>query len=728
MTSLATTDTTQIVLSETEEDAVSSFQAKWGDDLSTNLTTLAKLCDDHDWAEMKVVCETKIKTSTKKLKKKEAVAEAAYFQAGDMTLARAFLARAHLGLHSFEDAQTTVDNIRSSLAAKKEVLQDYRILRLLKEVLLSLHQSSEVTTLYATAYTATKGQVAPLGDELFLAYGRSCDFMSQQKLAMKMYRSFKDPKYAVWAATAIMLQLTDDTDANKQTILLMTAERLLSKVAAELKDQGQASELYLNILERQQKYEEATKVLTLKSSVFAQEKKQRQNQNQKQRNEDINNEEKNVGSNVENDALIVPLKCSTMLPAARLKLLGTYLIKTEKFDQAVAAYKMVLDVHTADDWEAYTALITLCQANKYAETMQYFEDLEVQHPLLRGPCLGRLALASAQREEEEKDGKDDDVVKEMKYYVNKFGSKPCCYGDIRKYLDRLAGAGRDAVVQYLLDCVKEYDPRSSSTSTSSSTSSESSESTTLNLKQRLDSVRRCIHGHQMLRRLGVATVVGSGSGSSSEDSKSSETETSGSASMLEEWLSIYEATHSVHAMVLAEEKRQEEIASEKQSDNESGGSDGKLQREFHCGDDLILLSVHALLEHEDDSHSYSWDSKQINEHEDVTPPPFLRSDYSDVNLGKDWKEHRRLCSLAAALLEYGLSKSPDNFHLKVMKLRVYAYLGGSRVALAMYDQLGPKHIQLETLAWWILDTVENYVRRLLLLLLLLLFFLFFCVA
>ena len=44
-----------------------------------------------------------------------------------------------------------------------------------------------------------------------------------------------------------------------------------------------------------------------------------------------------------------------------------------------------------------------------------------------------------------------------------------------------------------------------------------------------------------------------------------------------------------------------------------------------------------------------------------------------------------------------------------MKLRIYGYLGGSRVALTMYDQLGPKHIQLETLSWWVLDTVENYV-------------------
>ena len=64
------------------------------------------------------------------------------------------------------------------------MLQDFRVLRLLKDVLLVLHQSDTVTTLYASAYTATKGQVAPLGDELFLAYGRTCDFMSQQKLAI----------------------------------------------------------------------------------------------------------------------------------------------------------------------------------------------------------------------------------------------------------------------------------------------------------------------------------------------------------------------------------------------------------------------------------------------------------------------------------------------------------------------------------------------------------------
>ena len=691
-----------------------NFVADWGE-LSPSLIELAQLYDTNKWKELTHICETNIKTSTKKLKSKKTAAEAP-FQLQELTLARAFLARAYLGVQSYTEAETIVDSIQST---KKEALQDFRVLRLLKDVLLVLHQSDTVTTLYASAYTATKGQVAPLGDELFLAYGRTCDFMSQQKLAMKMYRTFKDPKYAVWAATAIMLQLTDDTDAGKQTILLMTAERLLSKVALELKDKGQASELYLNILERQQKYKEAIEVLTLHTSVFA------QNRNSKAGEQKDSKDASNT--NQSNPQIIVALKCSTMLPAARLKLLGSYLTATAQTDIATSAYKFVLDVHNGDDWEAYLELIQLCTDSKtYVELMNYFTALETKHPLLRGPCLGRLALSSEKRKEFQKELEklkklETDVVKEMKHYIHKFGSKPCCYGDIRQYLDVLSKTDRTTIIEYLLSYIQEHDPRTFSenkeTKEKEDKNKESTSTPAVNLKVRLNGVRRCIHGHQMLRRLNVVTV------------SNSKYDSSNGMSMVEEWLSIYEATHLVHTMVLEEEKKQEENNKKMENENEKKKNEavsGKLQREFHCGDDLILLAVHVLLEHSNDSECSAIQESDTESHSTSkstsTNVPFLRSDYSDANVGTEWNLHRQKCSYAAALIEYGLSKSPDNYHLKLMKLRIYGYLGGSRVALTMYDQLGPKHIQLETLSWWVLDTVENYVSSVCYFL----FFLFFC--
>jgi hypothetical protein len=251
MTSLANN-----VVNNDNQKSAESFQEEWGNDLSENMIVLANLYDKQDFKELKIICETQIKNSLKKLKSKK-TGSGAHFEAEEIPLAYAFLARAYLGLYQYEEAQNAADEVEK-IATKKDQkstpMNDFRVLRLLKEVLVALHQSNKVTSLYANAYTATKGEVSQLGDELFLAYGRSCDFMSQQKLAMKMYRKFKFPKYAIWAATAIMLQLSDDpSEASKQKILLMTAERLISKVAADLKDKGQASELYINVLEDQKK-------------------------------------------------------------------------------------------------------------------------------------------------------------------------------------------------------------------------------------------------------------------------------------------------------------------------------------------------------------------------------------------------------------------------------------------------------------------------------------------
>jgi hypothetical protein len=244
------------------------------------------------------------------------------------------------------------------------------------------------------------------------------------------------------------------------------------------------------------------------------------------------------------------------------------------------------------------------------------------------------------------------------------------------------------------------------------------------LKKRLNCVRRCVVGHQMLRRLGVS--VGGGGGGSV-------------CSAVEEWLALYESTHAVHAMVLEEERRKE--AEKELSQNESGsgsGGSGKLQREFHCGDDLILLAVHALLEFEDDADEAGGAGEFLNScfcyHKifilsilhillfhgsffsflrtgGAGGGLFARLSWSYLNVGTCWSIYREKCLVSCCLLEYGLSKSPDNYHLKLLKLRLYGYLGGSRVALTMYEQLGPKHIQLETLVWW---CVSDFGRLLLL--------------
>ena len=531
----------------------------------------------------------------------------------------------------------------------------------------------------------------------------------------------------MWAATSIMLQLgSGEADPMKTKILLMTAERLLTKVAPELQNQGQASELYLNILERQEKYQEGINVLTKGDSVFATAAAAAA-------------AAAAATATAAGDAatptpsLLVSVKCSTTLPAAKLKQVGAYFEQLKEVENAVAAYKEVLNVHNPDDWEAYVRLVALCGGgddDEYASAHAYMEELEVLHPLLRGPALGKLFLSFERRKKEGKEGKEGkqgpkNLLVDLIHYVEKFGSKACCYGDLCPILDGLPQECLPQFVTFLQEEVATHDPRAVVVVEKEEEEKEETATLQARLKIRLNGVRRCVVGHQMLRRLGFSVSGSEG----------------GVSAAMEEWLSLYESTHAVHAMVLEEEKRKEEEAekalasngkeagkgassesnesssesseSSSESNSESsrssevvvethmqggagsGGSSGKLQREFHCGDDLILLAVHALLEHDDDQS---------------TGGPFLRSSFAHLNVGMNWSDYRQKCFIACCLLEYGLSKSSDNYHLKLLKLRVYGYLGGCRVALDMYEQLGPKHIQLETLAWWIMDTIEDYAQ------------------
>jgi hypothetical protein len=80
---------------------------------------------------------------------------------------------------------------------------------------------------------------------------------------------------------------------------------------------------HYSVLPFWKRYEEAIDVLSSKTSLFV---------------TTASNETKNESSS----SIIVPLKCSSLLPAARLKLLGSYYVLSSQFDQAMDAYKCVL--------------------------------------------------------------------------------------------------------------------------------------------------------------------------------------------------------------------------------------------------------------------------------------------------------------------------------------------------------------------------------------------------
>jgi tetratricopeptide (TPR) repeat protein len=90
------------------------------------------------------------------------------------------------------------------------------------------------------------------------------------------------------------------------------------------------------------------------------------------------------------------------------------------------------------------------------------------------------------------------------------------------------------------------------------------------------------------------------------------------------------------------------------------------QREVQHGDDLVLLAVHALRD--------LWS---------ICEPP----------------QSYLLRVEGAALLEYAMSCSPYNFHLKLLAIETYSELGSFSRGLELYNGLDTKHIQVESLSW-----------------------------
>lgn len=99
-----------------------------------------------------------------------------------------------------------------------------------------------------------------------MAYVRTSNFKMQQTVAMKLYKlkSAKNPYY-FWAVMSIVLQALrgpDSTDKVKSRLLLALAERMVYKFILEDKlDAEQEVQLYLNILQYQEKYKEALSFL-----------------------------------------------------------------------------------------------------------------------------------------------------------------------------------------------------------------------------------------------------------------------------------------------------------------------------------------------------------------------------------------------------------------------------------------------------------------------------------
>lgn len=101
--------------------------------------------------------------------------------------------------------------------------------------------------------------------QLFMAHVRVNDFKSQQIVALQLYKAKQKNPYYFWAVMSIVLQALrgpESKDKAKSKSLLLLAQRMVDKmIDGKQIEAEQEVQLYLNILEHQEKYEESLKFL-----------------------------------------------------------------------------------------------------------------------------------------------------------------------------------------------------------------------------------------------------------------------------------------------------------------------------------------------------------------------------------------------------------------------------------------------------------------------------------
>ena len=107
--------------------------------------------------------------------------------------------------------------------------------------------------------------------QLFMAHVRVNDYKSQQTVALQLFKAKPKNPYYFWAVMSVVLQAlrgSESKDKQKAKVLLSLAQKMIDKIIKEDKIEAeQEVQLYLSILEYQEKYEEALEFLQSKVCI-----------------------------------------------------------------------------------------------------------------------------------------------------------------------------------------------------------------------------------------------------------------------------------------------------------------------------------------------------------------------------------------------------------------------------------------------------------------------------
>ncbi|XP_025916138.1 N-alpha-acetyltransferase 25, NatB auxiliary subunit isoform X3 [Apteryx rowi] len=301
-----------------------------------------------------------------------------------------------------------------------------------------MHRPELVTKLYEAAVKKVPNS-EEYHSHLFMAYARVGEYKKMQQAGMALYKIVPKNPYYFWSVMSLIMQSISAQDENlSKTMFLPLAERMVEKMVKEDKIEAEAEvELYYMILERLEKYREALDVVRGK-----------------------------LGEKLTSELQSRENKCMAMYK------------KLRRWPECNALSRRLL-LKNSDDWQFYITYFdsvfqlideswtppleeehslegevhySIEQAVKFIED-RITEESKSSRPL-RGPYLAKLELIRRLRHrgcnDEHKLGDPEEL---MFQYFRKFGDKPCCFTDLKVFVDLLPASQYTKFISQLLEVI-----------------------------------------------------------------------------------------------------------------------------------------------------------------------------------------------------------------------------------------------------------------------------------
>lgn len=341
----------------------------------------------------------------------------------DLHCAKALKALALLRLNRTDECSELQEEL------KKIDVWDDSILQCMTMTYKEMQQPEEIASVYELA-VAKNPKNEEFLSHLFMAYVRIGNNLKQQKTAMSLHKCFpqKNPYY-FWAVMSIYMQaLSSEDEKAIHSMLLPLAERMVAKYAKEDKIQAEAEvQLYLMVLEKAGKYEEALAILKDESDG-------------------------SIGKlvNEREDILIMYLEKLQNWP--QLNKLYKQLLK-ERPDQWLY-YVGYLDSAFSlikSDWKPKEGENREEESPDFTVTLvkQFLDKKLESNGQIRGPYLAKMDFFKRMIEDE--NDCQDQLLDNLINYYDEFGCRSCCFVDVAPYIDMLNEDHRNQLIKLVAD-------------------------------------------------------------------------------------------------------------------------------------------------------------------------------------------------------------------------------------------------------------------------------------